>query len=104
MAAKEYYDNYGLTGVDSKKLKNELLYNLYKKPEKEKGQDMPRFQAYSPDAVHQADLLFLPHDKNYKYALNVVDIATRLMDSEPLKEKTSEAVLDAFKKFMQGKS
>ena len=42
----------------------------------------PIFDVSLPDAVHQADLLFLPHDKLphgrkvYKYALAVVDVAT----------------------------
>ena len=37
----------------------------------------PRFDVSTLNEVHQADLLFLPHDtcrKTYKYALTVVDI------------------------------
>ena len=49
-------------------------------------------------AVEQADLLFLPKDEGYRYALVVVDVATRAMDAEPLKEKKTEAVLQAFRK------
>ena len=43
----------------------------------------PKFDVSMPNAVHQADLLFLPHDKLprgkkvYKYALTVVDVASR---------------------------
>ena len=43
----------------------------------------PKFDVSTPNAVHQADLLFLPHDKLprgkkvYKYALTVVDVASR---------------------------
>ena len=43
----------------------------------------PKFDVLPPNAVHQADLLFLPHDtlphgrKVYKYALTVVDVASR---------------------------
>ena len=37
----------------------------------------PKFDVSSPNEVHQADLLFLPHDrvkrKTFKYALTVVD-------------------------------
>jgi hypothetical protein len=40
----------------------------------------------------------MPDDKGYKYCLCVVDVATGLMDAEPLKEKTSDAVLFALKK------
>ncbi len=52
--------------------------------------------------VHQADLLFLPHDtvkrKTYKYALVVVDIASRYIDAEPLSTKYSKEVSTAFEK------
>jgi len=43
----------------------------------------PKFDVSTPNTVYQADLLFLPHDKLprgrkvYKYALTVVDIASR---------------------------
>jgi len=45
----------------------------------------PMFDEDSPNAVHQADLLYLPHDRvgvgrsqrTYKYALTVVDVASR---------------------------
>ena len=43
----------------------------------------PSFDVNFPNAVHQADLLFLPHDKLprgkkiFKYALTVVDVASR---------------------------
>ena len=37
-----------------------------------------------PNDIHQSDLLSLPHDKfkkkTYKYALNIVDIASRYKD------------------------
>jgi len=54
--------------------------------------------AYEKDAIHQADLLFLPEDRGYKYVLTVVDTASRLADAEPLKSKKSEDVVKAFKK------
>ena len=60
----------------------------------------PIFDVYHPNAVHQADLLFLPHDKvgrkTYKYALTVVDIASRYKEAEPLTDKSASAVADAF--------
>ena len=49
----------------------------------------PKFDVATPNSVHQADL-FLPHDKLprgkkfYKYALTVVDIASRYKEGEPL--------------------
>ena len=48
----------------------------------------PSFTVNTPNEVHQADLLFLPHDtvrrKTYRYALTVVDIASRYKDAEPI--------------------
>ena len=41
----------------------------------------PMFDKDSPNAVHQADLLYLPHDRldrrTYKFALTVFDVASR---------------------------
>jgi len=54
--------------------------------------------AYDKDAVHQADLLFLPEDRGFKYVLTVVDTASRYADAEPLKTKKSDEVVKAFKK------
>ena len=49
---------------------------LMKVPVREKGEGMPSTNVYHENAVHQADLLFLPHDKvgrkTYKYVLLVV--------------------------------
>ena len=62
----------------------------------------PKFDVVTPNSVHQADLLFLPHDKPprkkkiYKYALTVVDIASRYKEVEPLTSKDSGEVAKAF--------
>ena len=60
----------------------------------------PKFDVATPNSVHQADLLFLPHDKlrrkTDKYALTVVDIASRYKESEPLTSKDSNEVARAF--------
>ena len=58
------------------------------------------------DEVHQADLLFLPHDtvkagrvnKTYRYALTLVDVGTRYKEAEPLTSKDSKEVTKAFEK------
>ena len=59
-----------------------------------------KFDVATPNSVHQADLLFLPHDKirrkTYKYALTVVDIASRYKEAEPLTSKDSGEVARAF--------
>jgi len=62
----------------------------------------PKFDVSTPNSVHQADLLLLPHDKLprgrkiYKYALTVVDIASRYKEAEPLTSKDSAKVAKAF--------
>jgi hypothetical protein len=60
----------------------------------------PKFSVSTPNRVHQADLLFLPHDKKgrklYKYALTVVDVASRYKEAEPLSSKESGEVAKAF--------
>ena len=64
----------------------------------------PKFDVWTPNAVHQADLLFLPHDKLprgrklYKYALTVVHVASRYKAAEPLTSKESDEVAKAFQK------
>ena len=61
------------------------------------------FDEDSPNAVHQADLLYLPHDRvgvgrgqrTYKYALTVVDVASRYKEAEPLTAKSATEVAAA---------
>ena len=53
----------------------------------------------TPNDIHQADILFLPHDryekKVCKYALNIVDIASRYKGSYQLAIKSSKEVAQA---------
>ena len=51
-----------------------------------------------PKAVLQADLLYLPDDKGYKYALVCVDVGSGYIDAEQLKERDATTVLNAYKK------
>jgi len=48
---------------------------------------------------HQADLLYLPHDRvdrrTYKFALTVVDVASRYKEAEPLTDKSATEVAAA---------
>ena len=48
----------------------------------------------TPNDIHQADILYLPHDKfkkkTYKYALNIVDVASRYKGSYQLTTKNSK--------------
>ena len=53
-----------------------------------------------PNDIHQSDLLSLPHDKfkkkTYKYALNIMDIASRYKGSYQLTSKNAKEVAQAF--------
>lgn len=96
----EYYKTSGLNPTPHRAniLKNEELYQLYKKPKKDKRAEIAHMNDIEPYAVMQADLLYLPDDKGYKYALVCVDVGTGYTDAEPLKERDAKAVLSAFKK------
>ena len=62
----------------------------------------PHFTNTVANDTHQMDLLFLPYDtiksKRYKYALTVIDSASRYKDAEPLTEKSAAAVAIALAK------
>ena len=66
----------------------------------------PKFDVAVPNEVHQADLLFLPHDrvgwKTYRYALTVVDVASRFKEAEPLTRKTAAEAADGRLGFTSG--
>jgi hypothetical protein len=94
----KYYEDFGLTKIKDKEwLQKQELHNLFKRPQKRKSINTPHFnQTYAENVDHQADLLFLPNDNGYKYALVVTDLATRISDAEPLKNKTANDVKSAF--------
>ena len=62
--------------------------------------DYAHFYVTKVNEIHQADLLYLPHDtlyqSTYKYVLNVIDIASGYKASRPLKTKKASEVADAF--------
>ena len=64
----------------------------------------PNFDVSGPNKVHQADLLFLPHDrfpqgrKTYKYALTIIDVASRYKEAEPLATKEAKEVADSLER------
>jgi len=86
---------------DAKKwLKKQTIWQIYLPAPKYIPR--PKFDVVIPNEVHQADLLFLPHDrpgkgrKLYKYALTVVDVASRYKEAEPLSTKYSSEIAAAF--------
>ena len=64
----------------------------------------PKFDVPVPNKGHQADLLYLPHDrpprsrKTFKYALSVVDVASRYKEAEPLTTKEAKEVAAALER------
>ena len=54
----------------------------------------------TPNDIHQADILYLPHDKykrkTYKFALCIVDVASRYKAAYQLTSKNSNETAEAF--------
>lgn len=87
MTLKNLIDKLGLDQTYTKPVKN-IKYDNVKN-------NIPRLKHLN----YMSDLLFLPTSKEgYKYLLTVVDLATDLFDLEPIKNKESTTVLQAFKK------
>ena len=73
-------------------LKKQALWHVHMSPLKRI--DHPHFYVTEVNKMHQADLMYLPHDKvyqnTYKYVLNVIDVVSRYKVSRPLKTKKSQ--------------
>ena len=68
------------------------LYQIYLPPPKYIPRPIASFSLFAkPNDIHQADILYLPHDKfkmrTYKYALNIVDVASGYKRSYQLTTK-----------------
>ena len=92
--------------VDAKKwLEKQALWQIYLAPPEYITR--PRWTVNKPNKVHQADLLFLPHDtfkrKTYRYALVVIDVASRYKDAEALTSKESSEIARCFSKIYSRK-
>jgi hypothetical protein len=81
-------------------LRNQAIWQIYLPPPKRISR--PIFDEDTPNAVHQADLLFLPHDtvhrRTFKYALTVIDVASRYKEAEPLTDKKASSVAKALER------
>ena len=79
-------------------LKKQALWQIYLAPPEYIPR--PRWTVNKPNQVHQADLLFLPHDtirgRVYRYALVVIDVASRYKDAEALSTKNSGEIAKCF--------
>ena len=98
----QYYKYFNLSGVPAKLLKNEELFNLYKRPPKEKRSERPKVIAWKENSTQQADLGEMPIDpKGYHYFLILVELSRRRVDGELLKDKTAQSVLNGFLKIFR---
>ena len=99
----DYYKTMGLKKIPKRGdvLKHQELYQLYKTPKKDtKGKSMPHIDKddIEPKAILQADLIYLPNDNGFRFALVCVDLNTGYTDAEPIKERDAESTLKAYKK------
>lgn len=98
----QYYKYYNLSGVPAELLKNEEIFNLYRRPPKEKRSERPKVIAWKENSTQQSDLGELPIDpKGYHYFLVLVELSRRRVDAEPIKDKTAQSTLQAFKTIFQ---
>ena len=88
---KEYFNK------PKRKQKVNLVDKLYQVPKRDKGINRARFLPMDENLAHQADILYLPNDNGFKYALVAVDVGSRLTDAEPLKNKEPKTIINAFK-------
>ena len=82
-------------------LLKQSLYQIYLPPPKYVPRPYASMSLFAkPNDIHQSDLLSLPHDKfkkkTYKYALNIVDVASRYKGSYQLTTKNGKEVAQAF--------
>ena len=77
------------------------LYQIYLPPPKYIPRPNTSMSLFAePNDIHQAGFLYLPHDryekKTNKYALNIVDVASRYKGAYQLATKNSKKVAQAF--------
>ena len=61
------------------------------------------FKVFQAGTVWQADLIYMPEDNGYNFILTVVDVASRAVDGEPLKGRTSQHVIEGFEQIFKRK-
>ena len=98
-----YNKIYTELGILENKNDNSLLNNLTKIPPKEPRDVMPHTSASKIFATEQIDTLYMPNDHGYKYILVVVDIATRKMDAEPMKQRDNNSIIKALTEMFKRK-
>ena len=100
MSIEDFYND-----IKSKKksVKNNELSKLYQRPVKETGIDMPKWQVFESNYIHQADILYMPEDtynkKKYRYVLVVADVNTKVLDAVAVQSirQDDHEILDGLK-------
>jgi hypothetical protein len=98
LSIREFYND-----IKQNAKANTELNQLYKKPIPETGKYMPKSQVFEKDIYYQADVLYMPEDKGYKYMLVCVDMYDGTVDAEPIKQVNPENILKAFKEIFKRK-
>ena len=98
MSIKEFYND-----IKKNAKANTELNQLYKKPVPERGIEMPKTQVFYKNIYYEADCLYMPDDKGYKYILVVVDLFDSTIDAEPVKNLKPADIIVAFGKIFQRK-
>lgn len=70
-------------------------------PRRDRGKSNATIDTHVKGSVYQADLLRLPEDKGFKYALVVVDTYDRSVDAEPMKSTKAVDTIRAIKKIFK---
>lgn len=96
MSIREFYND-----IKNNAKANTELNQLYKKPKPETKKYMPIAQVFEKDVYYQADVLYMPEDKGFKYILVCIDMYDGTIDAEPIKEVNYQHVLKAFKKIFR---
>jgi hypothetical protein len=87
-----------------KEIQSEKLHKLMTIPRKPKPYASVDKSGIEAGNSYQADILFMPEDDGFRYALVVCDVAgDRATDAEPLKDKSNATVLKAFKTIFKSK-
>ena len=79
------------------KSKANVVDQLYKQPQKDKDGDNTTFTHIAENYIQFLDCLYLPNDKGFIYALVLTDQGSRLVDLEPLKDRSCSDIIKALK-------
>ncbi len=92
MSIKDFYND-----IKKNSKANNELNQLYKKPVPERRIHTPQAQVLVKNIYYQADVLYMPEDKGFKYMLVCIDMYDGTLDAEPIKEVQPNNIIEAFK-------